>query len=740
MTLSGRNIGRIGPDPFDDLDSVSGNLRPLWSVSDLENEKEVLDWCKIALNVCEEYYKNYFQVQQDNLLLYKGVQWLNQDKYSNRFLDRQGVVTRRSPKVVINHLYDFVEQWVSRFTRYKPAVKIFPANTEYEDEQDAKISQMVLDHIWYKERMDSVLQEFARQAKICGESYLYVTWNPNKGDIHPEYIRARETSERIPLVDPMGEPVLGLTGEPLYIDKAVRIGDVEYSIDAPWHTFDMPCRNREDIEWCIRWKAVQVDYLKAKYPAKADDIKPDSGFELFNKYRLDIGRLNNEVIVFELWHKNSEFLDKGRYMKWTATALLENTDNPYSHGGLPYLRLTDIDVPDEIRGMSFIQQLFPLQHQINACASLIYKSLVLFAHPKIVMPDGACEIQQLLNESTIVTYTGGVPPQLMTNNPVSNELFAYLEKLERTAEKISGVFTMSRGNAPSGVRAAKALRVLEEQEDKRSYISVIKFNENGIVENAKKTLSVAGDFYDDGDGRLARVVGKGNRHLIVRFNSANLSKPYDIRIEQTTALSQSPAARIDEITELQQVRFDPTAPFSREQFFNLLDLTNKEEFVDIATRAVQCAKSENEDVLNGKEIPSPTVEEDLITHWKIHLQPSQGREYKEPGYIPDDYKARHQQHILETEVLMFEKAFGRHGPIGEVINPGNPVFMQKLSVECPDWPVFLPLPAPHFLGLMASGAVPATQGTTTPDNPEAPMPPSNTPPAPAAMNGRGAPV
>jgi hypothetical protein len=68
--------------------------------------------------------------------------------------------------------------------------------------------------------------------------------------------------------------------------------------------------------------------------------------------------------------------------------------------------MADIDMPDEIKGMSFFQQLFPLQHQINACASLIYKSLVLFAHPKWVMMDGTCDINQLLNESTVVSYSG----------------------------------------------------------------------------------------------------------------------------------------------------------------------------------------------------------------------------------------------------------------------------------------------------------------------------------------------
>lgn len=735
---------RIGPGPMDDLD-YSGNfgmLRPLWTLKDITNEEEFLKWGDQTLTSCFAYYNGYFKVQMDNLLIYKGIHWLNQAKYSNKFLDRNRVATRQSPKVVINHLYDFVEQWVSRLTRFKPAVKVYPANAEYEDEQDAKVAQLVLDHIWYVNNIDSILQEFARQAKIFGESYLYILWDTNKGDVDPAYVQAKiermqMPDPRIPVVGEDGEQIIGTSGDPLYIDRCVKIGDLSYEIDAPWHTLDMPCSNPADIDWCIRWKRCDVDFLRAKYPDKADKISADKPMDVFNRYELDIGKLDNETVVYELWHRSTEMLEKGRYIKWCKGAMLENTNLPYSHGMLPRVKFTDVDVPDEIRGMSFYQQLFPVQHQINACASLIFKSLVLFSHPKIVMPDGACEITQLVNESTVVTYQGGVPPTLMTNNAVSQELFAYLDKLERTAEKLSGVFTMSRGQAPSGVRAAKALRVLEEQEDKRGYITSIKYNEAGIIQNAKMTLSVAGDYYNDDQGRLARVVGKGNRHMIVKFEQANLAKPKDIRIEQTTALSRSPSARIEEITELQQTRFDPMAPFSREQFFSLLDFDNVDEFKDVATRAVECAKSENEDLLSGKPVPAPSVEEDLIQHWLIHRQPMQGREYKEPGYIPDPNKDAHKTHFLATEYLMWNKAYGS---INQPIP--NELFKQKVMMMCPDFPVLftpppmLPMMAAPGLGMgapEASGNLPPTDGPLPPD--AAPAGPMEPMPEPNQLNG-----
>jgi hypothetical protein len=696
----------IGPQHrgiFDDLEFSEKAISPLWAIKDIDDPEEVEKWFDNAVHACEDFYRDYFQIALDNLLLYKGIHWISADRQANRVLDRQGFPNTRNPRVVINHLSDFVTQWCSRLTRYRPAVAIYPANSEQEDADDAKIAKDVLDYIWYSQRIDEVLQEYVRSLKIFGEAHLFILWNPTKGDVHPDWIQAKTQGRPVPILDSKGLPVKNEKGEPMNMDKTVHVGEIEYLVEPPWHVFDQPCRNRRNIEWTIRWHLEDIEYLRAKYPDKAEKIRSDMDINhLYTGYRLDVARLKNQVVVYDLYQRSTEFMEKGRYIRRLKGVVLENTDLPYEHGQIPRLYLADIEVPDQIRGMSFFQQLFPLQHQINAVASLIYKSLVLYAHPKLVIQDGSCDMQQLLNESTVVSYSGGVPPNLLTQSAIAPELFSYLDKLEQTAEKLSGIFTMSRGEAPSGVRAAKALRVLEEQEDKRAYITAIKYNNVALVDNARMSLSVAGTFYDDSDGRLARIVGKDNEYKIRQFQSANLSKPYDIRIENTTALSQSPAARIDEITELMQVRFDPMAPISREQFVQLLDLTASEQFKDIVTRATRCAQSENDDFQAGRPVSPPTETEDLVTHWKIHAQAPQSREYKE--LWPPERKAALEEHLYVTEYLMFEKAYGVTSPLGAQLRMGNPSFAQKLIITCPEFPLVLKQPVPLMGMPMAQGA------------------------------------
>ncbi len=723
----------VNNDVFENMDAIEAELKPLWNLPDLNDEKPLLERLKSYIKVSEDFYRHHFQVQMDNLLLFKGIHWLNQDRYSNRFLDRFGAPTRKSPRIVVNHLYDFVEQWVSRLTRFKPAVNIGPTNEEYADLVDAKISKYVLDHIWYGQKKDLVEQEFVRQAKIFGEAYKIITWDPRKGDVHPDYVKATQNNERVPVLDSSGQQVNGQDGKPLFMQSCIRTGDVNCSVKAPWHVFEQPCRNRENIDWAIIWDTHDVDFLKAKYPDRADKLKADSSDEVFHRYRLDIGKLRGDVIVYEFFHRSTEFLDKGRYIKFTKDVVLENIELPYQHGQLPYIRFTDIDVPDQIRGMSFFQELFPLQHQVNACASLIYKALVLFAHPKLMVPQGSVDIQQLTDDSTIVQFDGPIPPQLMNTSPVAPQLFQYLEKLEEQLQKLSGVFAMSRGEAPSGVRANSALRFLQDQEDKRSYGLSTKYQDS-IVQDAKMTLSVAGEYYDDTDGRLARVVGKNNEINLKTFKAANLSKPYDIRVTTSTSLSQSYSGKIQDILDLSQLQtIGPDGQpqvglFTKEEVVDMLDLGQNDKFKDIAALDVRNAESENEDLSEGKPVAEPGDGEDSLIHWRVHRRPMRMRVYKEKW--PPQFRAMHEEHMLATEYKMALKA------------EENPRFLQSL-MTLSDWPLLLKLPPgwpmqrvgefipPMMPTMPPTGAPTSVPSPSAPPNPQSEPLPNEPPPLPA---------
>ena len=150
-----------------------------------------------------------------------------------------------------------------------------------------------------------------------------------------------------------------------------------------------------------------------------------------------------------------------------------------------------------------------------------------------------------------------------------------------------------------------------------------------------------------------------------------------------------------------QLQFMPGSLLSREQAIQLMDLTADEQFKDIVTRSTKCALSENDDFAAGRPVAPPTETEDLITHWQIHVQAFQSREYKE--LMPQEIKAIQEQHLYVTEYLMHEKAFGLMDSMGMPIRMPNVTFQQRLMLLCPDFPMLLQSPPP-VMPMMAPGA------------------------------------
>ena len=213
------------------------------------------------------------------------------------------------------------------------------------------------------------------------------------------------------------------------------------------------------------------------------------------------------------------------------------------------------------------------------------------------------------------------------------------------------------------------MQFLNEQEQERNTTAVIKHNDM-VISLAKMTIAVAGDYYDPDDGRMMRIVGKNNKYAIRHFDSANLSKNYDVRVELGTGLPESKAGKIQRIVEVMQMKPDL---LSNERWIDLLDLGNSDKMNSLITVAVRAAESENEDILAGRFVGEPEEFEDHIVHWKTHTKAIQERSFKEEA--PPEYREEILEHIAVHEFVMVEKA------------KVNPLFQAKLA-ELALFPIF----------------------------------------------------
>jgi hypothetical protein len=638
---------------IDSSDSFSGPYgssvgKPFWKIAESNDEKDIHSWLLQTVQLLENEGRERDQQSKENLLIYRGISAIRQAKTTDR--DTSIRRLNKIQKFLINHLYDLTETKVSQMTRIKPDIEVTPASPEWDDRNSAKVVQLVVKHLWYINNIDYILQQMHRHARIFGESFCFPVWNPDKGDLHPNYVAARAK---------------GINGPP------IKIGDNDYEIEMPWRVKLQRKEKYKDVEYLFRAKLVPRAELEAEYPDKT--ISPAYSYLRFDMDSLSEKLIEDHVLIYEFHHRKTKYLPNGAYIVLDNKSILESTgsitnfdsmENP-----LPCIRLTDLDVPGKLNGVSRYETIAPIQRMYDNINTLIAKNIYLGAHAKWVMPRGAVKIEQLGNVNTVMQYQGLVPPTLVAHPTTAPEVFKYLESLKQNMQIIYGSHGVSRGEIPNGITATSALQFLNELETARASTDVAKHGFT-VIEFAQKTIAISGKNYKTDDGRLLRIVGKDNSYMIRYFDSAHLEKDYNIRFGNSSGLPETKSAKYQRILDAMQRSPNMVSP---QRWEDLLDLANTEKLETIVTSSIQSADSENEDILSGRPTADIQEYEDHIQHWQSHIQVMQTRQFKEE--VLPEYRNKLIDHVFFTEEAMFTKA------------KDNPSFDAQLAA-LPLFPIF----------------------------------------------------
>ena len=606
-------------------------VEPFFKIKD-KPEKELLAWLNSVTSALIEQGKTRTNQQRTNLLSYRGVSVKKWEKFRDR--DKNHKQFNKIQKFVVNHLHDLTETKVSQLTRLKPMIEVLPTNDEWSDRSSAQVVNAIIKHLWYINNIDDLTTKMQRQARIFGEAFTFILWNDKIGDLSPQYIQAREA---------------GLNLDDPKIQKIKHIGDIQYQPELPWRVLLHRQNNYNKCEYLIRIEICPTEELKTQYPNKKKEIKMDDDLKVFDTESLLDRSLEHQTIKYTLYHKNTTLVENGREIVFTKDTILEDKELMYSHGELPIIRLTDLDIPDVMNGISKYEMVEPIQRMYNNISTLIAKNIYLTAQAKWVMPRGTCKIEQLGNDNTIVQYQGSIPPQLLQVAPNSSEVYNFRDKLVQDMQTIYGSHGISRGEVPKGITASSALQFLNELENERSSTDIAKHG-TLVKELAKMTIALAGDFYEPDDGRMIRIVGENNKFLIRHFDTAHLNKDYDVRVDNSTGLPETKSAKYQRILDAMQRAPQMLPP---ERWEELLEFANTEKLSTLLTEATKASDSENEDLMSGRPVQMPEEYENHITHWQSHAKIMQSRQFKEEA--DPKVRAAMKDHTYWTEEAMLKK-------------------------------------------------------------------------------------
>lgn len=656
-------------DAFKEKSNYGSYNTKLFPFINLSDEKEVLNWLVTDFREKVDSRRTRYEAMRKIEAMYKGIGYLPDTRGRNRDESLAGDDGLNISKSFVNFYNEMVDAKIAQRTRFKPAITVIPSSDSIEDENNAELAKIALTAKAQEMDFETIFAEGDKTIFLRGEVYNYIYWDKDKGGMNARYEQAK--AEGIQLEDENGMPI-----------ESVKNGDICIKVLGPDRAFhELRKKNIKDCDDFSVLDFVHIDQLKFDYPEKADQIFPDdmSGYYRNPGFEND---MTNMCAVITYYYRPNKYLPAGKYVKYTRNCILEISDFPYAHGKLPFIFDTDIDVPDEITGRPFTVNLERLQRLHDMTMYSMAKGFAVSSSPKWVYPKGAVDPNKLTNKYGAVEFKGPNAPQLVTFNGVNAASEGLLSTSERYIEKQSTIFGISRGDVPKGIKAAVALQFLDEQELQRESRGMAK-RQRRIIDTNKMVLELMQQYYKGSDGRMVKMLGEDNEYMIRDMSKANFGNCDDIRILNTSALSDSKTGRVAAILDINMAtQNDPEGPyFKKNEITQILDIGNDQRFKNLRLSSTKAAQYKIAKILAKEPCPEPREFDDFLVEYPLFIETIRQREYKgEDPEIIDQLKT----YIMGMEYLMWDKA------------QKNPIFKQRM-MQFTAYPAFYQVPIDQMM-------------------------------------------
>lgn len=558
------------------------------------------------------------------------------------FSGEQGELTN----LPVNHYRNICRHILTMVTANRPAMEARATNTDYKSLVQTKLANGLLDYYMREKRLEDYLYRAIEYAIVFGSGYIKMEWNATSGEV---YDYNEET------------------------DSPIYEGDVKFSNLSPFDVvFDSTKEDSSQHDWVLCRSFRNRFDLAAKYPEKAQDILRMETKDQMQRYDFN-GAFHDEtddIAVYEFYHKRTESMPEGRYVLFVdSNVVLNDANMPYRE--LPVYRVSPADILGTPYGYSDTFDILPIQDALNSLYSAVLSNQNAFAVQNVLSPRGAdVDIEQISSSLNFIEYNpvGGEKPEALNLLKTAPETYEFIEILERTAETISGVNSVSRGNPESSLQSGNALALVQSMALQfvsglqQSYVKMIEDVGTGLVNMLKDFAAVP---------RVAQIVGESNRTYMKEFSGDDLSNVNRVIVDVGNPLAKTTAGRVQMAEQMLQMGLIRTP----EQYITVMNTGKLEAMTDGVDKQLLLTKAENEKMLEGETVVAVATEKHSI-HIKEHSDVLADPDLKNDPELVKRIQAHIQEHIylLQTTnpdllALIGEQPLSPPG--GTPLNPQN---------------------------------------------------------------------
>jgi len=580
--------------------------------SNAEIRKQLTLWANNTYQTLKQNRARIERIWYLNLAFYRGRQniaFINAPTVSNGFR----LLTPPAPpwrvRMVINKIRPVIRREVAKLTSQKPNFTVVPATNEDEDYYAAKAATQILDSVYDDYNIAKVNLSRQWWGSICGTSFIKCYWDRNK------------TAKQ----DGPPNPV---TGEPTKIQGDICVENlIPFFLFAP-DLLEPEINNQPFIfhvytktkSWVEQYYGKQV-MTKMTTKSRDGDILEEAFFDVAGLRK----PVEDQYQCMEIWIKpgGHKLFPQGGVITIVGDQLIQVVEKfPYSHGEYPFIKYDHIQ-SGQFYTHSVIEDLNPLQRELNRTRSQIIEAKNLMAKPKLMGPKGAVDPSKITSEpGQYIPYEPGlgeIKPLPMQNLPpfVAEEVM----RIQSDMDDISGQHEISRGNTPSQVTAATAISYLQEQDDTMisEIIQSVEFNHSKLGQHI---LTFVIDFWEQ--ERMIKVAGKDESFDAIFLKGSKLRGNKDVRVEAGSALPHSKAARQAFLMDIFKMGVFAEKP---QEFLKLLDLRGIDKVIADYKVDIAQAQRENIKLANGMQVNINDFDNHEV-HLEYHNRFSRTQEYE----------------------------------------------------------------------------------------------------------------
>lgn len=342
-------------------------------------------------------------------------------------------------------------------------------------------------------------------------------------------------------------------------------------------------------------------------------------------------------------------LENGKYKDLSAEAKQEKLDKLPERARLPYLFLTDIDVPNSIWGKSFVDYAAPLQDTLSRLDSAVMDSIQAHGIVRLVVPEGS-EITQLTNSNwDIVKIAGTFPPFFIHPPQLMSEMNSMRLALIQGINDVCGVNESMFGQQ-SREQATSAMQYATNQ---GNMIRRRLFNKYVLFTEAlyKSILDLVCKHWTT--NRVINVLGKEHALESIDIKGLDVDGGYDVVGDYGVSLSLDPITRQQQLVTMEPLL--EKAGVTPRRILKLHKLADIEDLYDDITLADTRQQEIFERIIATEEYVAPKPFRDHTNMIAYALRYFMSAEFER---LPEHIQDLCQKHIEDRAQLAAQEASG----------------------------------------------------------------------------------